>query len=181
MLLTKVCLLGEAAVGKTSLRKRFLGEGFKTNYLVTLGADFAVKDVMIKSKQVRFQIWDLAGQWTFKNLRGMYYRGTSGALLVFDVTRISSMIALTEWIDDLFRHNRKKNVPLVLLGNKADIIDKADNPVEHSVIEEYTKTLEDKSIKVSYFDTSALTGLNVNEAFLKLGELIIGEESQGKT
>ena len=76
----KICLLGEGAVGKTALRQRYLGEGFKQSYAMTIGADFAVKRVTIDNQEFISQIWDLAGQVRFSSVREVYYRGAAGAL-----------------------------------------------------------------------------------------------------
>ena len=172
----KICLLGEGAVGKTSLRQRFLGKGFETSYLITLGADFATQTIEIDQETLRYQIWDLAGQATFSSLRSLYYKGSVGALLVFDVTRPETLLALDNWIDGLYRHSNK--VPLVLLGNKTDLKDNCDNPVEPDEAREYARKQEEKrgiENKITYLDTSALTGLNVHEAFTTLGERIIAD------
>ena len=85
----KITLLGDGAVGKTSLRKTYLGEGFKDGYSMTIGADFAVKRLRIDDQDFVAQIWDLAGQQRFSAVREVYYRGTSGCLLVFDISRRS--------------------------------------------------------------------------------------------
>ena len=82
----KVVLCGDGAVGKTAIRQRYLGKGFQSTYLMTIGADFAVKEVNIKFKEtsypIKFQIWDLAGQPRFEAVRGLYYAGCLGALMV---------------------------------------------------------------------------------------------------
>ena len=77
----KVVLVGEPRVGKTSIRRRYLGKGFSQNYMVTLGADFAIKRI----KNSAIQIWDLAGQAVYKHVRDGYYQGAQGIILVFDV------------------------------------------------------------------------------------------------
>ena len=85
--LWKIVLVGDGAVGKTSLRKRYLGEGFDTDYLSTMGADFALHDTNIKDTQIRWQIWDLAGQPMFKDVVQAYYTKVFGGVAVYDVTR----------------------------------------------------------------------------------------------
>ena len=84
--LIKLVLAGDGAVGKTTLRRRYLGEGFQSSYMMTIGADFAVKRVDIGGRQITFQIWDLAGQQSFKLVRGSFYSGAFAALLCFDLT-----------------------------------------------------------------------------------------------
>ncbi|MFV2014680.1 MAG: Rab family GTPase, partial [Candidatus Heimdallarchaeota archaeon] len=86
-------LLGDAAVGKTSLRKKFMGEGFKKSYGMTIGADFAV----YKMAGYTLHIWDLAGQIRFSRILKAYYVGTVGSLIVFDVTNKESFHNLPSW------------------------------------------------------------------------------------
>ena len=79
--LFKVILMGDGSVGKTSLRRQYMGEGFRANYMITIGADFAVKKMSLEGgHDVSIQIWDLAGQEHFKNVRSTFYKGAQGAL-----------------------------------------------------------------------------------------------------
>ncbi len=116
----KLVLCGDGAVGKTALRERYLGRGFSQSYLQTIGADFATtdKDLNIdgKNKSVQYQIWDLAGQNEFQSIRGSYYEGCFGSLMVFDVTRPESFNNLPNWINELWDNSGKGAVPIVLLG-----------------------------------------------------------------
>ena len=107
MFLMKVCLLGDGAVGKTALRERYLGKEFTSSYLMTIGADFAVQKTLVKDKEVKFQIWDLAGQERFNSVRSLYYSGSHGALFVFDVTRPESyQNIINGWLPELKKHIR---------------------------------------------------------------------------
>ena len=119
--LVKIVLAGDGAVGKTTLRRRYLGEGFQASYLMTIGADFAVKTVDVRDRTIKFQLWDLAGQPRFQVVREMYYRGALGGLLVFDVTRWDSFKNLPHWLEELWRSNGRGAVPVVLVGNKTDL------------------------------------------------------------
>ncbi len=177
----KVCLLGDGAVGKTALKERYLGKGFTTSYLLTIGADFAVKTLDLRGKDVKFQIWDLAGQERFNSVRSLYYSGSHGALLVFDVTRLDSFSNVTKWTEEFKKHVRKDNVPLILLGNKIDIRD-VNNP--NHITPEMGKNLGSQIAEllgnetVPYYETSALTGENVNLAFSELAEYIIRADNK---
>ena len=101
-LFAKVILAGDGAVGKTSLRKRFMESVFDGQYLMTIGADFSVKEIDVKmgseKLQVKMQIWDLAGQPRFQEVRSVYYSGVVGAVLVYDVTRPDSFENTTKWL-----------------------------------------------------------------------------------
>ncbi|MFW9995982.1 MAG: Rab family GTPase [Candidatus Odinarchaeota archaeon] len=168
----KICLLGEGAVGKTSIRQRFLGYGFDSSYLITLGADFAVKTIESTEYTYRFQIWDLAGQQSFSGIRDLYYRGSLGALIVFDLTRPETLPALENWVDGLYKHSN--GAPLILLGNKADIAE--ETTISPDEITEFLDLLKGKrGFDVPYFETSAVSGKNIEEAFLLLGETIFRE------
>ena len=86
----KIVLAGDGAVGKTSLRRSYLGQGFESNYQQTIGADFAIHEEDVGSFKVKFIIWDLAGQLVFHQVRKSFYKGTHGALIVCDVTNPAS-------------------------------------------------------------------------------------------
>ena len=103
----KICLLGEAGVGKTSLVYRFITNKFKENYKSTLGVNLLKKDMSIKDYgDVSAQIWDLGGQESFKSLRRLYLEGANGALILYDTTNEDSFEKLDEWITS-FREDRK--------------------------------------------------------------------------
>ncbi|MHA1222866.1 MAG: GTP-binding protein [Candidatus Heimdallarchaeaceae archaeon] len=169
----KITLLGEGAVGKTSLRRRYLGESFKEGYMMTIGADFAVKKMAIGQTEYTLQIWDLAGQQRFSAVREVYYRGTAGALLVFDISRPETYEILPNWLHELIRNNKNRIVPLVLIGNKADLRETSPYTVPKNYAQEYADQLSEWSgFYVPYMETSAKTGLNVEKVFTLLTEQI---------
>ncbi len=173
--LFKITLLGDGAVGKTSLRKRYMGQGFTTQHLMTIGADFAILEKEIEGNKLTWQIWDLAGQESFKKVRSMYYKGCFGALLVFDMTRRSSFENLDIWLKELYKHSGRGKIPVIVLGNKADLADQRE--VFPEDVEKYVaklqKSVAKEGVEVKYLETSALTGLNVEKAFNMLGEAIM--------
>ena len=165
----KMTVLGDGTVGKTSLRKTYLGEGFKEGYSMTIGADFAVKYVTINDQEIIAQIWDLAGQQRFSTVRETYYRGTSASFLVFDITRRVTFENIPNWIGELLENNSNRLVPLALIGNKSDLRDNARDPIMPDQAKEYAKALSEWSgINVPYFETSAKNGENVETAFTEL-------------
>lgn len=176
-LFLKVILAGEAEVGKTSLRRSYLGEGFVKNHLQTIGADFASLPKSIKDFNVLFQIWDVAGQDIFENVRMMYYKGTLGALMVFDATKIATFRALDRWIKELAEGTERGIVPFFILGNKMDLVTPAKKTKLKEQVSKYVSDLNkkysDKGFVVEYIETSAKTGENVELAFEKLGVKII--------
>ena len=170
----KIALLGEGAVGKTSLRKNFLGETFDRDYMMTLGADFATKVVEVEDYEVTLIIWDLAGQPRFSVVREGFYQGTRGALLVFDLTRPDTYEHLADWVRELLRNNKGKKVPLVLIGNKNDLRGSLHTTIPEEYGAKYAKALSQWSgYDIPYIETSAKYGDNVERAFKSLIRQII--------
>ena len=170
----KIALLGDAAVGKTSLRRRFMGKSFTNQHLMTIGADFSTTKLQISGTTVTYQLWDIAGEHSYNKLRSQFYKGVRGALCVFDITREESYHNLASWINELWQHNGDGEVPIILLGNKSDLRDDASISAENA--QEYAKQIEqrmNKPFQVTYLDTSAKTGVNVDKAFQMLGEEIL--------
>ncbi len=173
--------MGDGAVGKTNLRRNYLGVGFTQDHLMTIGADFAATEKQYtfgeKIFNVTFQIWDLAGQSTFSQVRSMYYKGCFGALMVFDRTRPSSFKNIKSWMDELKKNSGRGEIPTILLGNKYDLVESAEQVVPQKDIDklvaELNKNSEKTGITVKYLDTSALNGLNVDVAFETIGETIL--------
>ena len=166
--LFKIVVLGEGAVGKTAIVTRFSHGFFRTDYKTTIGSQFAVKNVdFIRDTgnvTVKLQIWDVAGQSRFQILRPMYYRGSSGGLLVFDVTRRRTFIVLEEWLDELFRAINKK-IPLVLVANKTDLPDRVVEPSEGK---EFAAKHD-----MPYIESSAKTGEGIVDIFQNLAEVLV--------
>jgi small GTP-binding protein len=171
----KVCLLGDGAVGKTALRERYLGKQFSSGYVMTIGADFAVKKTKINTavgeKEVKFQIWDLAGQPRFNSVRELYYKGSHGGLLVFDITRRDSFLNLKNWILELYTNSGRGIMPVTILGNKIDLKDQVDEPITVTDTQEFINELKQTHnipFDIPYFETSAKTGENVDKSFSEL-------------
>jgi small GTP-binding protein len=169
----KICLIGDGGVGKTSLRERLLGEGFESTYLLTIGADFATYETIIDDRQYKFQIWDLAGQQRFDVVRAVYYRGSHGAIMVFDQTRPDSFTNLEEWKKEMFTHVGRK-IPFIVLGNKSDLKSRIDQEALKEFITNSEKDFSFLNVQfiIPYLDTSARTSYNVEEAFMALGRTI---------
>lgn len=178
----KIILIGDGAVGKTSIRRRYLGEGFKSDYQMTIGADLVVKDSSIiysGGKQIKFLLWDLAGQPRFENVRKTYYMAAVGAIVVFDATRQESFINIVKWMNELWRNNGKGPIPLVVLANKIDLCsEEGVTCVTENKAMVFVKRLSQisekfRGFKIHYLPTSAKTGQNIDYAFELLGEEII--------
>ncbi len=172
----KVTLLGDGAVGKTSLRRRYMGEGFKRYYLATIGADFSVKRFTIDGYKVQFQIWDIAGQPRFREVRRAYFMGSDGGIFVHDITRPNTFRTITDWVTEFWNNTKKGPVPIIILSNKIDLIQQV--AVDFDVIEDYVKQLNQRFLEnygfpVKWFKTSARTGENVSISFEELARILI--------
>ncbi|MFW9904770.1 MAG: Rab family GTPase [Candidatus Thorarchaeota archaeon] len=176
----KIVLVGDGAVGKTSLRRRYLGESFSGNYQLTIGADFAVHEDKIGSKHVKFVIWDLAGQPRFHEVRSSFYRGCDGAMIVFDLTNPDSFKHLQYWMNEVWKNGTKGPVPFVVVANKADLRDLGLSSISDDVIKDFTTKLDKETRRRYSFGTkliitSAKTGENVREAFKQLAIQLIAQ------
>ena len=166
----KITVIGEHAVGKTSLIRKYTKGSFQKEYISTLGTQFSKYEENVDGEKVELYLWDIAGQDSFQALRQRFYIGSSGAIIVFSHApeEVESFNRIEKWLFDLKKHCG--NIPIVLLGNKVDLVDEGvlnsnqSIPTADSIVERYTK--EKKFI--GYFKTSALTGQGVTEAFKAL-------------
>ena len=166
----KITVVGDAAVGKTSLIKRYTTNTFEKDYISTLGMQFSKFEESVNNEMVELFLWDLAGQESFNALRDRFYKGSSGAIIVFSLApeEIETYRHIDKW-----RSNIKEacgNIPVILFGNKADLVDQnaiATSPHYETSDVHVKKFAQDHNI-MEYFKTSALTGQGVIEAFQTL-------------
>jgi len=158
----KLCLLGDGAVGKTSLVRRFVFDVFDDKYLMSFGTKVVKKEIKVDDVELDMMIWDILGQRTQDALHAAYYRGATGALAVCDFTRPDTMKNLKSWLGN-FR-SVVGNMPVIILGNKSDL----EKRFTLSQLEEYSK-----SVGCDVIETSAKTGLNVEHAFIELGKKLV--------
>lgn len=167
----KICLVGEGAVGKTSLIRRYVLDQFNDDYIMTLGAKVTKKEVEVAlpdkglRARVELVIWDVMGQPKFRELlEDVYFQGASGILAVADLTRRETLDALFEWIDRVDRITSQ--APLVLAVNKADRI--AEAQFGEAEIARLAH-----AFRGEFLMTSAKTGGNVEEVFRRLATRIV--------
>lgn len=155
----KLILGGDGGVGKTSMVHRFVEDSFDVDYKSTIGTSIMKKQCEFDdlNTRVRFVIWDLAGQSQFKRVRKSYAANAEAGILVFDVTRKDTFNNIDLWRDETV--NVTKNISLILVGNKIDL----DRQVSTEEGEELAKKLG-----LTYIETSAKTGENIDEAFRTL-------------
>ncbi|TFK30587.1 GTP-binding protein ypt5 [Coprinopsis marcescibilis] len=117
----KLVLLGEAAVGKSSVVLRFVNNEFQPNKEPTIGAAFLTQKCRLDDRVLRYEIWDTAGQERFHSLAPMYYRNAQAAVVVYDVTKASSLEKAKSWVKELQRQ-ANPNIVIALAGNKVDLV-----------------------------------------------------------
>ncbi|MBA7680417.1 hypothetical protein ES703_88733 [subsurface metagenome] len=169
--LFKCIVVGDGGVGKTALTIRFSKGFFTEDYKMTIGVDFHVKTISIDTEEegpikVKLQIWDTGGQERFSSIRPMYYRGSLGGLLIFDLTSYESFEHLPQWIEEV-RSNLKSEIPLLLVGNKSDLIN--ERALSNEEINNFTQ-----KFNLYYMETSAKTGVGVGDCFYILACLMVG-------
>ena len=167
----KILTIGESGVGKTCILRRFVENKFLKNHLATIGIDFKTKTLNINDQEIKLKIWDTAGQERFRNITNQYYKGADGIVLVFDVTDEASFEKIKDWMDQILSNTQQEEIGLVLLGNKCDM-------EPRNVTEEQGKKMAE-DLKISYFETSALTGQGIKEAFEQLTRDIMKKKGVG--
>ncbi|XP_078287085.1 ras-related protein Rab-4B [Rhinoraja longicauda] len=170
--LFKFLVIGSAGTGKSCLLHQFIENKFKQDSNHTIGVEFGSKVVNVGGKSVKLQIWDTAGQERFRSVTRSYYRGAAGALLVYDITSRETYNALTNWLTDA-RTLASPNIVIILCGNKKDL----DADREVTFLEASRFAQENELI---FLETSALTGENVEEAFLKCARTILNKIESGE-
>ncbi len=164
----KVIVLGDPAVGKTSLIRRFADNKFEKSYLPSIGADFTLKVVEFKKIQAILTIWDIGGQTEFDGIRNFYYYGANAGIMVFDCTRPETYQNLIDKWAPQFRNAVGEPVPCVILCNKIDLTDQ--RVITDAQCDEISRILG-----FQVFKTSAKTGENVQAAFEQIALLCFGE------
>ncbi|KAJ0016011.1 hypothetical protein NQD34_014301 [Periophthalmus magnuspinnatus] len=189
----KLVLLGESAVGKSSLVLRFVKGQFHEYQEATIGAAFLTQTVCLDDTTVKFEIWDTAGQERYHSLAPMYYRGAQAAIVVFDITSAESFSRAKTWVMELQRQ-ASPNIVIALAGNKADMVNK--RAVESQVsLNTYMLTLFYHNVhsnifcsqeaqeyaddnRLLFMETSAKTAMNVNEIFMAIAKKLPKSDPQ---
>ena len=153
----KFIIIGNQSVGKTNIINRFSKGEFLNNYTITLCTDFSFCNVEINEKIFKLQLWDTAGSERFHSITKGYYSNSACALIVYDITNKKSFDSVAVWIQEC-KNYTNNNIHLVLVGNKQDLNEK------RKVSEEEGKALA-KEFGMAFFESSALTGYNIDEIF----------------
>ena len=159
----KVIVIGPAAVGKTSLIRRYFENQFSSNYKSTIVVDFLAKTIQLKDdKIVKLALWDIGGQARFRMLRRNFYEGTHGAILVFDLSRANTFPKMKDWLIDM-QSIIEHRIPFIILGNKSDLLSEVGEVIDREEPKKFAEQEES-----FYLETSAKTGNNVEQAFNEL-------------
>ncbi|WXG41675.1 MAG: GTP-binding protein [Candidatus Freyarchaeum deiterrae] len=163
-------MVGDGAVGKTSLVKKYSENTFRDDYLPTIGSGFATKRLTLDGIEVTYQIWDMGGQPQFKVVRQNFYRGARGVVYVFDISRRETLDNLEKWREEV--SETCGEVPNILIGNKIDLPRK----VEAQEGKQYGQCFN-----APYFEASLPLNTNIDECFESIGKLILrrAESLQG--
>ena len=167
----KIITLGDTFAGKSCIVNRFVQNEFE-NLSNTIGVDFFAKDFTFKDTTIKLQIYDTSGQEQFKSITANYYKRADGILFVFDLTREETFQNIQFWINEMKDQSDDfTKVGLVLLGNKSDLVDAKKVEIKEGMA--LANTLGTK-----YFETSAQSGYNIQEAFQFLVEDISNKKSE---
>ncbi|KHN79797.1 Ras-related protein Rab-21 [Toxocara canis] len=161
----KIVLLGEGAVGKSSLMLRYVENKFNPRHISTIQASFLSKRVFVDGYVVDLNIWDTAGQEKFHALGPIYYRDSHGALLIYDITDLHSFEKVKLWVKEL-RRMLGDSVVLLIVGNKTDL--SRNRNVEQEVAIEYAKL-----VGAEHCETSAKDNVGINQAFEQLTKAMV--------
>ena len=170
----KICMLGDFAVGKTSLVRRFVYDMFDDSYISTIGVKVSRKPLVVVSDDravdLTMMLWDLAGSEEFSQMRSAYLRGAAGALLVYDLTRPETLASLGDYSHQV--RQTTADAAFVVVANKVDLVPGSDNSVETGAAILDGKALAD-TLGAAFVTTSALSGLNVEDSFRQLGQRVV--------
>jgi len=167
----KYIIIGDTGVGKSCLLLRYTDNRFHQQHDLTIGVEFGSRMINIDNKDIKLQIWDTAGQESFRSITRSYYRGAAGALLVYDITRRETFNHLTSWLDDARQHSSSE-MTIMLIGNKSDLESKREVSIQDG-------ELFAKENGLIFLETSAKTSDNVERAFRDTAEKIYQKIQDG--
>jgi len=170
--LLKFIVIGDSSVGKSNIISKYKEDKFDEKGQPSIGVQFIAKNVVIENTTFRLQVWDTAGQETFRSMTRIYYKNSSCAFIVYDITEKESFNHVESWISEC-KKIAPETVLLVLIGNKSDL-----NESREVSYEEGLKFAEKN--KMLFFETSAKNGVNIENIFKKSVENISNNIKEGK-
>ena len=207
--ISKLVCIGDSGTGKSSLTVRLCEGRFSNTHDVTIGVEFGSrivpvgppataelgingpnaqngpsrsKDGLTKQKKMKLSLWDTAGQETYKSITRSYFRGASGALLVFDISRRNTFESVTAWLSDL-KQIAEEGIVVILVGNKLDLAlqstDAQGGNKRAVTVQEAEEWCKREGV-MQYVETSAKSGEGVERAFLEVAERIYQNIEAGR-
>ena len=156
----KIIVIGNSAVGKSSLVDRVTKNKFLEDYSATIGFDYSSFFIKYDNKTIKLQIWDTCGQEIYQSLITNFYRNSSLAIMVYAINNRESFDNLDNWIKELKKESNP-DVKTILIGNKVDL--ESERKISYKEAEKYSKDLN----FISFYETSAKTGFNTQKVFIK--------------
>ena len=153
----KLIVIGDSGVGKTNIIKRYISNTFTIDTKSTVGVEFFTKTFKINEDILKLEIWDTAGQERYKAITSAYYRGSRGALIVYDISRIETYNNVDKWITEL-KEKVEGSFKLLLIGNKSDLKEERKMSIE-------TAMHKARQLNVPLMETSAFNSTNIKKAF----------------
>ncbi|ELP91373.1 GTP-binding protein yptV5, putative [Entamoeba invadens IP1] len=169
--LIKMILIGDSGVGKSCLMNQFINKAFVSEYKATIGADFLTRELDVNGDQVALQVWDTAGHEKFMSFGQAFYRGSECCFLVCDVTNEKSFESLDTWKAEFIKGACPSNpseFPFVVLANKVD-----EDANTRVVTAQQLKDWSSRNNDIPYYETSAKTGMHVEEAFINVANRVM--------
>jgi len=167
----KIIIAGEGAVGKTTLIQRYLGRPFRAQYLITLGVQTSAVSINLETiiglnESIDLQLWDLAGQQQYRDVVKQFFVGTDEAIVVGDLSRISTVEKVIDWIDQINKQNMK-NTRFIIVGSKLDLVTGFEGSLEAKIKETLLKIKDQLKIneEIIFIKTSSLDNRNITEVF----------------
>ena len=163
----KYIIIGDSGVGKTCLMTQFTAGKFREDHQLTIGVELGARTVRINDRKVKLQMWDTAGQESYRSVTRSYYRGAVAAVLVYDVTDRESFENVSKWSSEAITHG-SKGLVLVLVGNKNDL-------------EDSRVVSTDEGLRLAaehamlFWESSAKTGLNVDTLFVESAARVLDQ------
>ena len=153
----KLIVLGDSGVGKTNIIHRYITDTFSTETKATIGVEFFIKTFRVNNDIIKLEIWDTAGQERYKSITSAYYKGSKGALLVYDITRYPTFENLEKWMNEI-NEKVKGSLKMMIIGNKSDLNDERKVDIENALEKA-------KLLNIPFMESSALDSTNIQNAF----------------